>query len=139
MRSSRALIFSNISVGTGSVIYIYIQFIARFPMRLDFFFINHSLGVLIEIMEEACSSRSLQVISPSHDLVKTRPRLFQFLIHIKPSHQTMSTTSSQSLCSALTVISANIEGPISYQSFHAIRFVQGTALSLFVSPRNTHR
>ena len=49
--------------------------------------------------------------SPSHDLVKTRPRLFQFLLHIKPSHQTMSTTSSQSLSSALTVISVNIEGP----------------------------
>ena len=38
------------------------------------------------------------------------PRLFQFLLHIKPSYQTMSTTSSQSLSSALTVISANIEG-----------------------------
>ena len=36
--------------------------------------------------------------------------LFQFLLHIKPSHQKMSTTSSQSLSSALTVISANIEG-----------------------------
>ena len=47
--------------------------------------------------------------SPSHDLVKTRPRLFQFLLHIKPSHQKISTTSSQSLSSALTVISANIE------------------------------
>ena len=42
-------------------------------------------------------------------LVKTRPRLFQFLLHIKPSHQKMSTTRSQSLSSALTVISANIE------------------------------
>ena len=42
-------------------------------------------------------------------LVKTRPRLFQFLLHIKPSHQKMSTTSSQGLSSALTVISANIE------------------------------
>ena len=43
-------------------------------------------------------------------LVKTRARLFQFLLHIKTSHQKMSTTSSQSLSSALTVISANIEG-----------------------------
>ena len=46
----------------------------------------------------------------SHDLVKTMPRLFQFLLHIKPSHQKMSTTSSQSISSALTVTSANIEG-----------------------------
>ena len=42
----------------------------------------------------------------------------------------MSTTSSQSLSSALTVISA-----ISCQSFHAMRFVQGTALSLSGGPR----
>ena len=48
--------------------------------------------------------------SPSHDLGKIRPRLFQFLLHIKPSHQKMPTTSSQSLSSALTAISANIEG-----------------------------
>ena len=54
-------------------------------------------------MEETCSSRSLQVI-------KSRPRLFQFLLHIKPSHQKMSTTSKQSFSSAVTVIFANIEG-----------------------------
>ena len=48
--------------------------------------------------------------SPSYDLVKIGPILFQFLLHIKPSHQKMSTISSQSICSALTVISANIEG-----------------------------
>ena len=38
------------------------------------------------------------------------PLLFQFLLHIKPSHQKMPTTSSQSFSCALTVISANIEG-----------------------------
>ena len=48
--------------------------------------------------------------SPSHNLVKIRPILFQFLIHINPSHQNMSTTRSQSLSSALTVISTNIKG-----------------------------
>ena len=53
----------------------------------------------------------LVAISASNQvLVKTRPILFQFLLHIKPSHQKMSITSSQSLSSALTVISANIEG-----------------------------
>ena len=53
----------------------------------------------------------LVAISASNQvLVKTRPRLFKFLLHIKPSHQKMSTTSSQSLSGALTVISADIEG-----------------------------
>ena len=51
----------------------------------------------------------LVVISASNQVL-ARPRLFQFLLHIKPSHQKMSTTSSQSPSSALTVISANIEG-----------------------------
>ena len=56
-------------------------------------------------MEEACSSRSLQVVLASQDQAK--------IISIPPPHQTITpvvTTSSQSLSSALTVISANIEG-----------------------------
>ena len=55
-------------------------------------------------------SASNQVLATSHDLVKIRPRLFQFLLHIKPSHQKKSTTSSQSLVNALTLISVNIAG-----------------------------
>ena len=50
------------------------------------------------------------ISASNHVLATTRPRLFQLLLHIKPSHQKMSTTSSQSLSSALTVISENIEG-----------------------------
>ena len=65
------------------------------------------------IMEQA-----IVVISASNqDLATTMPRLFQFVHQIKPSHQKMSTTSSQSIYCTLTV--------------------QGTALSLSVSPRNT--
>ena len=70
----------------------------------------------------------LVAISASNQL------LFQFLHNIKPPHQKMSTTRSQILSRALTVLSANIEGLSVVKAS-----MQGTVLSLSVSPRNINR
>ena len=48
--------------------------------------------------------------------------LLQFFHHIKP-HTNMSTPNSQGLSTAMTVISANIEGLYNCKSFHAINYV----------------
>ena len=48
----------------------------------------------------------------------------------------MSDANSQDLSTAMTVISANIEGS-SFKSIHAINDVQERALSLFVSPKDS--
>ena len=52
-------------------------------------------------------------------------------------NHTMSAVTSQSLSTALTVISANIEGLTAAKTFHTIRDVQERVLSFPVSPRNT--
>ena len=60
------------------------------------------LLIVSGVMEEACSSR------PCY-LTRHPSSLLQFFHHIKP-HTNMSTPYSQGLPTALTVISANIEG-----------------------------
>ena len=54
-------------------------------------------------MEEACSSRSLQIRRQCQIII-------EFFQHIKQPNHTMSTVNRQSLSTALTVISANIGG-----------------------------
>ena len=59
-------------------------------------------------MEEACTSGTLQ--DTRRSLVKTKSNIYQFFQPHQTTNHTMSAVNSQNLSTALTVISANIEG-----------------------------